>query len=186
MNYRKGALAMSLLVAALGVVVWDMRGQRERRVDTAVRSDYRLERFRMSAYGEDGSIAFGLSSPLLERAADGKTLDIETPAFVFPAEGGRSWQAGAERAWVSDRAREIQLRGDVRIVGPVSKRGLRTEFSADRLSVFPKDDRIASPGWVTVSHGTSILKGKGLEADMKQRRVKLLSEVTARYAPESR
>ena len=98
MNYRKGALAMSLLVAALGVVVWDMRGQRERRVDTAVRSDYRLERFEMSAYGEDGSIAFGLSSPLLERAADGKTLDIETPAFVFPAEGGRSWQAGARSA----------------------------------------------------------------------------------------
>ena len=39
MNYRKGALAMSLLVAALGVVVWDMRGERDRRVDAPVRSD---------------------------------------------------------------------------------------------------------------------------------------------------
>lgn len=186
MNYRKATLGMGLLVAALAVVVWDMRGQRDQRVNAPTRSDYRLERFEMRAYGEDGAIAFGLSSPLLERNPDGKTLNITTPAFVFPAEGGRSWQAGADGAWVSDRAREIQLRGGVRITGPLSKRGLRTEFAADRLSVFPKDDRIASPGWVTVSHGTSILKGKGLEADMKQRRVKLLSEVTARYAPESR
>jgi lipopolysaccharide export system protein LptC len=37
---------------------------------------------------------------------------------------------------------------------------------------------------VTVSHGHSILSGVGLEADMKQRRVQLLSKVTARYAPE--
>lgn len=186
MNYRKGALAMSLLAAALGVVVWNMRGERDRRENAPVRSDYRLERFEMQAYGEDGTIAFGLSSPQLERNPDGKTLDITAPAFVFPAEGGRSWQAGADSAWVSDRAREIQLRGGVRIIGPLSKRGLRTEFSAERLSVFPKDNRIASPGRVTVTHGASILAGTGLEADMKQRRVKLLSEVTARYAPESR
>jgi len=105
--------------------------------------------------------------------------------FVFPGEeADRHWGAVADSAWVSDRAREIRLQQNVLITGPVSPKGLKTEFSAAELSIFPKENRLHSTGQVTVNHGRSILSGVGLEADMKQRRVQLLSKVTARYAPE--
>ena len=139
----------------------------------------------MQAFNEDGKTAFSLKSPLLERDPDGKSLTIQKPEFVFPGEeADRNWGAVAASAWVSDRAREIRLQQNVLITGPVSHKGLKTEFSANELSIFPKENRLRSAGQVTVNHGRSILSGVGLEADMKQRRVQLLAKVTARYAPE--
>ncbi|WP_297800735.1 LPS export ABC transporter periplasmic protein LptC [Arenimonas sp. GDDSR-1] len=185
MNYRKATLAMSIAVAALAMVVWDMRGDRDQQAEKTARSDYRLQDFSMHAFNEDGRTAFSLRSPLLERDPDGKSLTIAQPVFVFPGdEAGQNWGAVADSAWVSDRAREIRLQDNVRVTGPVSPKGLKTEFSAAELSVFPKENRLHSNGVVTVNHGRSILSGTGLEADMKQRRVRLLAKVTARYAPE--
>ncbi len=184
MNYRRATLGLALIVVALGIVVWDMRKTRDKPVSVSARSDYRLKDFRMQAFNDEGGISFSLQSPLLERDPEGKTLKIQTPIFEFPGEQGQVWQARAGNAWVSDRGQEVRLRKQVQIIGPVSKRGLRTEFVSEQLSVFPKQHRISSPEWVTVHHGRSILKGKGLEADMKQRRVKLLAEVQARYVPK--
>jgi lipopolysaccharide export system protein LptC len=184
-NYRKATLAMSVVVVALAIVVWDMRGERDQQAETTARSDYRLQEFSMHAFNEEGRTAFSLKSPLLERDPDGKSLTIKQPVFVFPGDApGLNWGAVADSAWVSDRAREIRLQQNVRVTGPVSPKGLKTEFNATELSVFPKDNRLHSNGRVTVTHGRSILSGVGLEADMKQRRVQLLSKVTARYAPE--
>jgi lipopolysaccharide export system protein LptC len=185
MNYRKATLAMSVAVAVLAMVVWDMRGERDQQAEKSARSDYRLQDFSMQAFNEDGKTAFSLKSPLLERDPDGKSLTIQQPVFVFPGEEtDQHWAAAADSAWVSDRAREIRLQQNVLISGPVSPKGLKTEFSAAELSIFPKENRLHSSGRVTVTHGQSILRGVGLEADMKQRRVQLLSKVTARYAPE--
>lgn len=185
MNYRKATLGLSLLVGILGVVVWNMRPEKSQKQAAAVRSDYRLLEFRMTAFDENGKESFSLSSPLLERDPQGKSLAISRPAFAFPNDAKEIWHATAESAWVSDKAREIQLRRQVRIVGPVSPNGLKTEFNTEMLTVYPKENRIRSDQWVTITHGTSILKGLGLEADMNQRRVQLLAKVQAHYAPKN-
>lgn len=184
MNYRKASLAMSVVVAALAIMVWDMQDKHAQQAENAVRSDYRLQDFSMHAFNEAGQTAFSLKSPLLERDPDGKSLTIQQPAFVFPGDAGQNWSAVAGRAWVSDRAHEIRLQQNVQITGPVSAAGLHTAFSAAELSVFPETHRLYSNGQVRVTHGRSLLSGYGLEADMKQRRVQLLAKVTARYAPE--
>lgn len=184
MNYRRATLALSIVVVGLGIVVWDMRKTDNKPVSVSSRSDYRLTDFSMQAFDDQGRVSFSLQSPKLERDPEGKTLSIQQPVFEFPGEDQKPWQARANSAWVSDRATEIQLRNQVKITGPVSPRGLQTEFTSELLSIFPKQQRISSPDWVTIQHGRSILKGKGLEADMKQRRVKLLAEVQARYVPK--
>jgi lipopolysaccharide export system protein LptC len=186
MNYRKATLGLSLLVGVLGIVVWNMRPEKDQKQADSSRSDYRLVDFTMMAFNEDGQESFSLSSPLLERDPLGKSLAISKPAFAFPNDTGEVWRATSESAWVSDKAREIELRQQVRIIGPVSPQGLQTEFSTEKLTVYPKQNRIHGDDWVTISHGTSILKGLGLEADLKQHRVQLLAKVQAHYAPKDR
>ena len=185
MNYRKATLAITVLAAGMGLLVWQMHKQQKLERPVTARSDYRMQDFLLQAFGEDGDPAFSLKSPLLERSIDGKSVEILKPVFEFPDSGGGEWHARAKTAWVSERAREVQLRDDVRITGPVSKQGLHTEIRVDRISVFPKEKRMASDRRVTIRHGTSILEGTGLDADMDQRRVRLLSEVNARYVPSS-
>ena len=186
MNYRKATLGLSLLVGVLGIVVWNMRPEKTQKQADSSRSDYRLVDFTMMAFNEDGQESFSLSSPLLERDPLGKSLAISKPAFAFPNDTGEVWRATSESAWVSDKAREIELRQQVRIIGPVSPQGLQTVFSTEKLTVYPKQNRIHGDDWVTISHGTSILKGLGLEADLKQHRVQLLTKVQAHYAPKDR
>jgi lipopolysaccharide export system protein LptC len=186
MNYRRATLGLSLLVASLGLVVWNMRPEKTQKTTQALKSDYRLIDFTMLAFNEDGKEAFSLSAPLLERDPEGKSLSINKPVFTFPDGNSQIWTANAESAWVSDKAREVQLREHVTIIGPKSPKGLRTEFRSELLSVFPKENRIHSDKLVTITHGTSILKGLGLEAQMKTRRVQLLAKVQAHYAPKNR
>lgn len=186
MNYRKATLGLTLLVAALGLVVWNMRPENSQQSTQALKSDYRLIDFTMMAFDEDGKETFSLSAPLLERDPEGKSLTVSKPAFTFPDQDNQIWTANAESAWVSDKAREVKLREQVKIVGPRSPRGLHTEFNSDVLSIFPKENRLHSDEWVTIRHGTSILKGLGLEADMKTRRVQLLAKVQVHYAPKNR
>lgn len=183
MNYRKATLAITVLAAGMGLLVWQMQKQQKHETPAAARSDYRMQDFFLQAFGEDGDSAFSLKSPLLERSIDGKSVEIVKPLFEFPDNRGGQWHARAETAWVSERAREVQLRDDVRITGPVSAQGLQTEIRINRISVFPKEKRMASDRRVTIRHGTSILEGTGLDADMDQRRFRLLSEVNARYVP---
>lgn len=186
MNYRKATWALSLLVGALGLVVWNMRPEKNLIRPDSGRSDYRLVDFKMMAFNETGQEAFSLSSPLLERDSQGKSLLVAKPEFAFPNDAGEIWRARAETAWVSDKARDIELRKQVNIVGPVSPQGLQTVFRTEMLTVNPKQNRIHTDEWVTITHGTSILKGLGLEADLKQHRVQLLAKVNAQYAPEVR
>jgi LPS export ABC transporter protein LptC len=183
MNYRRATLGLSLLVLGLGLVVWNMRTVSEQQKSSVAKSDYRLVDFRMLAFNEQGEINFSLSAPLLERDTEGKSLNITRPEFTFPDSNEHVWKANAKRAWVSDHAHEVKLLESVAITGPKSKRGQIIEFQSEALSIFPSENRIHSNQWVTIRHGKSILKGQGLEANMKQRRVQLLSKVQVHYAP---
>lgn len=183
MNYRKATLGIAVLTGAMALLVWNMHKQETREKSVSARSDYRMQDFLLQAFGEDGKPAFSLRSPLLERNIDGKSVDILKPRFEFPDKDGSNWHAASETAWVSDRAREVQLRRNVLITGPVSARGLQTEIRIEQISIFPKEKRMASDRRVTIQHGTSILEGTGLEADMNERRIRLLAEVKARYVP---
>ena len=183
MNYRKASAGIAILTAALALVVWSMHKQQVRVKTVTAQSDYRMQDFLLQAFGEDGKLAFSLQSPLLERNSDGKSVDIEKPVFAFPDKDGENWHAVSDAAWVSDRAREVQLRKNVLITGPASPLGLETEIRIDQISIFPKEKRMASDRRVTIRHGTSILTGTGLDADKDARRVRLLAEVKARYVP---
>jgi lipopolysaccharide export system protein LptC len=183
MNYRKATLGIAILTGALAVVVWDMRKQQSQVKTVAIRSDYRMQDFQIQAFSENGNLAFSLRAPLLERNIDGKSVDIQKPVFEFPDKDEQSWTAVSDNAWVSDRAHEVQLRNNVLISGPTSPLGLKTEITIDQISIFPKEKRMASDRRVTIRHGTTILEGTGLDADMDERRVRLLAEVKARYVP---
>lgn len=185
MNYRKATIGLSLLVATLSIIVWNIRPEEKTRSSESDKSDYRLLDFQMTAFNEQGQESFSLAAPLLERDPNGKTITITQPKFTFPGEGQEIWHAQSDSAWVSEKAREVQLRDHVSIQSPASAAGVQAIFSTKQLTVYPKENRIHTNQWVTIHHGSSILKGLGLEANIKQHRVQLLSKVQAHYAPQT-
>ena len=185
MNYRKATAGLTVLVGLLALVVWNLKPEKDKSKSTALQSDYRLLDFKMTAFNEQGQESFSLTAPKLERDPAGKTVTVTKPVFTFPNENNELWTARSDTAWVADKAREVQLRDNVTMLGPVSEQNLQIQLVTQKLTVFPKENRIIGTDWVNISYGDSIMKGLGVEADIKQHHVQLLSKVQVHYAAKS-
>ncbi|MDW8479111.1 MAG: hypothetical protein RML12_03785 [Xanthomonadales bacterium] len=52
--------------------------------------------------------------------------------------------------------------------------------------MWPESQRLAAPGWVTIEQPGSILRGRGLEADLSADRFQLLAETHATFRSPAR
>jgi len=178
--------AVLFLVAAVtGWMVWKLH-QREEvpPLYGPPRSDYMLIDYEMVALDEAGKESFRVNGPMLARHPYLGTLDVDQPSFLFPDSSGKSWNARAARAFVTARGEEVRLSGGVEFDGPPDADG-RIELRTPQLSVLPETRELTSDAAVTVTGPGSILRGRGLRADLNTRRFQL-SDVTGHYAPKTR
>jgi lipopolysaccharide export system protein LptC len=170
-----------LLAAASGWLLWQLR---EPPAPPALvgppRSDYTLEEFELVALDADGRESFLARGPRLARHPFLGTLDIEQPRFVIPDRGGAPWTSRADRAWVSRDGTELRLLGAVELRGPAADPAA-PRLVTERLNVYPREDRVDTEAAVTVTEPGSILRARGLRAELDARRVELLSEVRIRH-----
>ncbi|RMH94112.1 LPS export ABC transporter periplasmic protein LptC [Lysobacter pythonis] len=182
MNWR-GWLTLALLLASIAGGIAILRQQKQLRGDgqAEARPDYVLHDFEIVTLKKDGSEGFTLRAPELARNPDNREMDIRTPTFLFPDKHGSRWRSQSRTAWVNAEGSEVRLRGDVRLDNPGGVN--RTRLETASLDVFPDAERATSQDEVVVTQPGSIIRGRGLEAQLDQNRVTLKSEVRARYAP---
>jgi lipopolysaccharide export system protein LptC len=179
-------LLLALVAAATGWLLWQLREQAPpAELLGPPRSDYSLERFELVALDSDGRESFYATGPRLARHPQLGTIDIEQPRFAFPDSNGERWTSRARRAWVSRDGSELRLHDAVELRGPPGQ-AEPLRLLTDRLDVFPRDNRVATESAVTVTEPGSILRARGLRADLDTRRVELLSEVRIRHEPPRR
>lgn len=185
MSWR-GLLGLLLLVAAL-FSGWSLWKQRQHDKPSAARSnrpDYVLKDFEVVALDKQGKEAFTLRAPHLKRRPDDKTMTLDTPLFFFPDKQGAYWQARSKSAWVSAKADEVRLTGDVNIDSPAGE-ARPVKMTTAQLNVFPDADRASTPELVTVTQPGFILRGRGFETDMKTRQYQFKSQVRSSYDPST-
>ena len=186
MTRTRSLLSLLALAAIAGTLAWLLRPAPPPEREPLPRSDYILRDFEMTVLDADGGESFSLRGPLLERDPAGQHLTLTTPRFAFPDDEKGHWTATSASAWVSPKADEVRLLGQMEMLGPVLETGVRTRFATERLDVFPKLHRASTTEAVTVSQGDSILRATGLQVDMQTDRLHLLSDVKGRYAPARR
>lgn len=182
MNWRTAlsiALALGALVSA--VAVWQTRERLKTEAPDAAAPDYVLRDFTIVALNATGQRAFTLQAPLMERNPNDHSMTLQTPAFTFPDKQQRTWQATSKTAWVSAKAEEVRLQGDVLLRSPTGQS--KVEMRSPSMNVFPEQNRAVSDAQVVVTQPGVILRGRGFEALMDQDRVTLKSEVRAQYDP---
>lgn len=185
MNVR-ALLGLVLLVAAAlsGWSLWKNRVTDEEARAESGRSDYVLRDFELTALDDDGTESFTLRAPMLSETPGARTMELATPLFLLPDEQGKYWEVRADSGWVAADREEIRLRGNVEAQSPEGARPVNMKTA--QLNVFPETSRAASPAVVTITQPGSILRGRGLEADLAEKRYVLLSQVRSRYARSPR
>lgn len=183
MNWRT-AIMLALIAASIAIGIAIQRQQeRLHRDDGAAsyRSDYTLHDFQLTTLNKDGSEAFTLAAPQLQRNPENREMDIATPNFHFPDSKARRWRAQSRTAWVNADGTEVRLRDDVRLEAPDGESQLRMETAS--LDVFPDAGIASTDAEVLISQPGVTIRGRGLEAQLENNRVTLKSEVRSRYVP---
>jgi lipopolysaccharide export system protein LptC len=177
---------LALLAATSSWLVWQLRKEHEPPpLYGPPRSDYVLLQYELTALDDNGKESFRVSGPALARHPHLGTLNLEEPRFLFPDSEGKPWNARAGSAWVAKDGSEVRLSTAVEFDGPPNDAGQRIEVRTAELSVLPKQNQVNSAAAVTLTGPGSILRGRGLHADLDARRFQL-SQVKGEYAPSSR
>jgi lipopolysaccharide export system protein LptC len=175
-------LGVLLLVAALasGWSLWRGRVMPEAASGATGRSEYVLRDFELTSLDNTGKEAFTLRAPLLQETPGAKTMELETPLFLLPDKQGKYWEVRSKTGWVSENREEVRLRGNVDLRSPEGS-DRNVNMKTEQLNVFPETNRATSAALVTITQPGSILRGRGLEADLADKRYKLLSQVRSQY-----
>ncbi|MEO6264354.1 MAG: LPS export ABC transporter periplasmic protein LptC [Luteimonas sp.] len=186
MSWRS-ILTLVLLAGAIlsGWSVWTHRADKSSDQAARGRSDYVLHDFELIALDGTGKESFTLRAPLLQETPGARTMELTTPLFLLPDAQGNHWQVRSQTGWVSEKRDEIRLRGKVRTTSPPED-ARKVTMNTEQLNVFPDSNRATSATVVTITQPGSILRGRGLEADLASKRYVLKSEVRSRYAPVRR
>ena len=177
-----GALLLVAAASSSMLLWWLYRQDEPEPLTGPPRSDYFLTDFELVALDAEGKESFHVSGPHLSRHPYLGTIEIQQPRFALPDRRKGFWLARADRAWVDASGSELRLIGAVALDGPTEGDNRELAFRSDRLTVFPRERQVQSDAVVTLTSPHSILRGRGLRADLDTRRFQLLDEVTGHYA----
>lgn len=165
--------------------IWQLRAEEEGPVLVGPpRSDYQLDDFELVAFDEQGAQSFWVRGPRLVRHHELGTLDLEQPRLGMPA-APHAWRGRAERGWISADGSTVRLLGAVELYDEAAT-GAENRLTTEALTLEPRARRAATDHAVTIVAAGTILRGRGLRADLTTRRLRLLSEVTGRHEPARR
>jgi lipopolysaccharide export system protein LptC len=176
------AAALAVVAATTAWLVW-LQGREGETFDFVgpPRSDYVLSDFSLRAMGDDGRLAFTVESPRLARHPFLGTFEIDQPRFVILDGNADAWDASARRAWVRADGKELRLSESVAADRRPDADSPPVSLRTERLTALLAEDRMASDAPVTLAQPGLILRGVGLDADLKRKRFSLLADVNARY-----
>ncbi len=186
MNRRAILTAVLVLAAMLASYgAWLLRPLPPENDDTGPpRSDYTLDDYRLVSLNKMGGVSFTSTGPYLARNPNDETMNLNHPSFGFPDKGGKGdWTAHSDSGWVSAKGDEVRLARAVALDGPLITGSDRTHMRTEQMTVFPQRQTAHSDLLVTITRGASILLGTGMNADMKNNRLELLSKVSLHDVP---
>ena len=93
------------------------------------------------------------------------------------------WRLQADQGRMPQDGQSVALSGSVRVEGTVGERAEPIEIRTASLDYDLADAQLSAPREVTILLSGKWLEARGMEADLKARRVRLESDVHGRFTP---
>ena len=131
----------------------------------------------------DGKPRFRLTAATITQPASSRDVEMQDVAMNLAAESGSEWRLSADSGQMPPDARRIELAGDVLIRGEAGRAGEPIEIRTAALSYDVENERATSSVDVTILLTGKRLEARGLDANIKDRQVRLESKVHGRFIP---
>lgn len=133
--------------------------------------------------GRDGRPRYRLRASLIEQDPDSLEVRLENPVMRFETAGETDWQVSAEKGWLPAGAQRVRLNGKVTLEGGTEPSTPPITLRTDQLDYDLLTERAVARGAVQMEVQGHVLEARGLEADLRNQRARLLSEIHGNFTP---
>jgi lipopolysaccharide export system protein LptC len=181
------AALLALAGIALNIVFWITRERtNEQTFEGPPRSDYTLTDFTLNALDADGKLSFQTIGPRLARRGDDGSIFITTPDYVLFDGNGNEWKGKSDSGWVNKEGTIMRLDGHAEMHRQAGKGVQPVDVVTRDLTTWPKDKKMETAAFATITEPGSILRGTGMRGDLNTKELELLSDVHATIEPKDK
>lgn len=148
--------------------------------------DYTMENFVITAMSATGQPAHRLQAPLMVHYADDGSSEFTRPDITLYQVGAAPWEVHAERGWMPQDRKRILLQDEVLIENPAAPSREVWHLKTRDLTLLPDQSYAETAQPATLTGHSSVVSGVGMQAFIKQGRLKLLSHVRGRHEAKKR
>ena len=148
--------------------------------------DYVVERFVLTSYGPDGSVATRFTADKMLHYPDDGTADIISPRALVSKPGKPRYRARSDRAAVADDGEEVFFYGNVVLIREPDATRPEARLETEFLHLVGGVDVAASDREVHMRDGASALAGRGMEYHRDTGEFYLRERVRGTLAPQKR
>lgn len=179
------ALALAMIAAITGwMLLREFDQTKPDRFSGPSRPSYELIDFELDAFDEQGKIAFRARAPRLLHDDRVEGMTMTSPVFHLYGDNGQRWRAQSATAWIDTVAKRIDLDTDVAIRRETEDTTETWSLTTERLVAHTERRRIETDRAVEVQQPGSILRGRGLTADLDAKTFELKADVHGQFAPK--
>ncbi len=147
--------------------------------------DYYMDEFESTALNLEGKPAYKLYADNLKHYASDDSATLERPHLVVFRSEDEFWDIRAESGLVLNGGETVLLQGEVIILRITASDTEALQIYTSDLTVHPYVKYMKTAAAVKIKDGRGRTAAIGMRADLRQRRVELLSEVRGTYEPQS-
>jgi lipopolysaccharide export system protein LptC len=147
--------------------------------------DYTMENFTIKSMGQTGLPEHLMRAITLVHYPDDDTTEFSKPHITVFQEDRAPWQIHADQGWLAGDRKSTLLRGEVLIENPGTSAGRSVHLVTRDLRIVMDDEYAETDQAITIRGKSSIIKGVGMRAHLKEGRLYLLSQVRGSYLPNT-
>jgi len=172
-----------IVVIGLSFVGGDSYETRRETATPAEQPGYFLTGATITDTAQDGSPRVRIRAARIEQNPADNSVELTTLNLTYNTDGERDWVVTADHGVVPEATKIVHLDGNVRIHGSVADAGPEAVIETPTLDFDSEHSTARTDDDVRVVMGTRTLTARGLNADLKQHRVRLESRVHGQFNP---
>ena len=177
-----------LAVIALGVSTWIVstpahRPQTQINAKQADLPGYYLKNAVLTDYDLAGDPTIRIEAERIDQIDHGNEVALYNVRVVYQVPNGQSWVMVGDVAHVQPGGKVVDVSGNVRLQGEATGREAAAVVHTDTLSYDVPDAVVSTKSDVRIDFAEHTLTAHGLNANLKERTMRLESKVNGRFHP---
>ncbi len=172
-----------VIVIGLSFVGGESADVRRDSVAPANQPGYFLTGATITDTGDDGAARMRIRAQRIEQRPADNSVVLSALQLTYTGADMHDWIVTAEHGVVPETSKVVRLAGNVQVRGAVGEGGLEAVIETPTLEFDTEQSTANTNDEVQIVMGTRALAARGLDADLKQHRVRLQSRVHGQFNP---